>query len=80
MNEIKGTITAHANMNVTIGNRSAIGANISLSSIKSSDYETLRNKPSIEDVPLIGNKTLTDFGDKTISLIEIQGILDRVFD
>ena len=80
MNEIKGTITAHANMRVAIGNRSAIGANISLSSINSSDYETLRNKPSIEDVLLIGNKTLTDFGDKTISLIEIQGILDRVFD
>lgn len=43
------------------------------------DYNMMTNKPSIEDVVLTGNKTLTDFGDVEISNTEIQNIIDSVF-
>lgn len=44
-----------------------------------SNYEALTNKPSIEGVVLIGDKSLTDFGEKPLSNIEIKTIFDRVF-
>lgn len=43
------------------------------------DYNLLFNKPSIDDVPLIGNKTLTEFGEREITNLEIQDIIDSVF-
>ena len=43
------------------------------------DYGALRNKPSIEGVVLEGDRLLTEFGETTLSNIEIKGIFDRVF-
>ena len=43
------------------------------------DYNLMTNKPSIEDVVLMGNKTMADFGDRELSNIEIQDIIDSVF-
>ena len=40
--------------------------------IASSDYESLRNKPSIEEVELVGNKELGDFGMGTASYYDIS--------
>ena len=39
------------------------------------NYQKLRNKPSIESVLLIGNKSLKDFGIDKISNTEIEDIL-----
>lgn len=44
-----------------------------------SDYNLLANKPSIDDVPLIGDKTLAEFGERGITNLEIQDIIDSVF-
>ena len=43
------------------------------------NYENLSNLPTIDDVTLIGNKTLTDFGDRAVSNMEIQEVIDNVF-
>jgi hypothetical protein len=44
-----------------------------------SDYNLLDNKPTIDDITLAGNKTLSDFGDVAISNLEIQDVIDSVF-
>lgn len=43
------------------------------------DYEPLRNHPYINDEEVIGHKTFEDYGDHTLSNIEIKAIFDRVF-
>ena len=43
------------------------------------NYNALTNKPSINEVELIGNKTFDELGDHTLSNIEIKSIFDRVF-
>lgn len=40
-----------------------------------SDYERLNNKPSIEDVTLIGNKTFEDLGLESIDNTELMDLL-----
>lgn len=39
------------------------------------DYEKLSNKPSIEDVTLIGNKTFDELGMSEASNLDIEAIL-----
>lgn len=47
--------------------------------VHTDNYEELYNKPSINEVELIGNKSFEDLGDKTLTNIEIKSIFDRVF-
>lgn len=51
----------------------AIGVNSGISGTK--DYEKLYNKPRIEDVELIGNKTLPEIGVGRITNFEIESII-----
>lgn len=43
------------------------------------DYEKLKNHPYINDEEVIGHKTFEDYGDHTLSNLEIKAIFDRVF-
>lgn len=43
------------------------------------DYEKLTNKPSINEVELVGNKTFEDLGDSPLKNLDIQAIFNRVF-
>lgn len=43
------------------------------------DYEQLTNKPSINAVELVGNKTFEELGDNPLTNTEIQAIFNRVF-
>lgn len=47
--------------------------------IVSGDYEKLRNRPQINEVELIGNKTFEELGDTPLSNLEIKAIFDNVF-
>lgn len=47
--------------------------------VHTDNYEELYNKPRINEVELIGNKSFEDLGDKTLTNIEIKSIFDRVF-
>ena len=44
------------------------------------NYNELSNKPSIEQVELIGNKNFSDLGLETMSNIEILTMFNEVFD
>lgn len=64
MTEIHGKILAHQEVNGGINSYQQLNGELN-DDVKDRlyrDYNLLRNKPSIEDVTLVGNKTLTDFG------------------
>ena len=66
--EINGQVTTKGNISGTLGMPMGVV-----------DYNLLTNKPSIEEVPLIGDKSLTDFGERGITNLEIQEIINHVF-
>ena len=47
--------------------------------VHTGDYNDLVNKPSINEVELVGDKTFEDLGDRTLTNTEIKRIFDRVF-
>lgn len=47
--------------------------------IATSNYNDLTNKPQINSVELIGNKSFEDLGDHNLTNLEIKAIFDRVF-
>ena len=61
----------------TEGNLSADFGNVI--QVHTDDYNDLLNKPSINEVELIGNKTFEELGDHLLTNIEIKRIFDRVF-
>lgn len=50
-----------------------------ISVVENTDYEQLENKPSIEGVELVGDRTLGEFGERPLSNVEIKTVFDRVF-
>ena len=44
------------------------------------NYNELSNKPSIEQIELIGNKNFSDLGLETMSNMEILTMFNEVFD
>ena len=61
----------------TEGNLSADFGNVI--QVHTDDYNDLLNKPSINEVELVGNKTFEELGDHLLTNIEIKRIFDRVF-
>ena len=58
----------------------SINANFGNAQIVSTDdYEKLYNKPSINEVELVGNKSFEELGDHLLTNIEIKKIFDKVF-
>lgn len=68
-----GNINSSANLNLK-GVIGGVGTPIG-----TRDYEKLINKPSINGKELIGNLDFGDLGDDGISTIEINEIVDEVF-
>lgn len=63
---LKGTLTASSKNVINV----AAGASIS-----ETNYERLKNKPSIEGVKLIGDKTFEELGLESIDNSELMGLL-----
>ena len=47
--------------------------------VVTSDYERLQNLPSINNVPLTGNKQLQELGISELSNSEIEELLEREY-
>lgn len=73
MNDIELTLSSDSgqlNLVTDVLEVSGSGVEMSLSAPQiiggTTDYERLRNKPTIEDVELVGNKKLAEFGIQRI--------------
>lgn len=65
MNKLVGTISAVKHIKGSLSMPKSID-----------DYGELKNKPTIESIELIGNKSLKDFGIDKITNEEIENILE----
>lgn len=63
---LSGTITSPKTITATIGSSNIGGT---------SNYEDLVNKPTIESVELVGNKTFIDLGLDSIDVKDINNLL-----
>lgn len=79
MDKLYGSVIQKKEINGSVTQKGELNGVLGMPSRGASDYNLLNNKPSIEDVTLIGNKTLADFGDRDISNLEIQSIINSVF-
>ena len=64
--QLTGSITMPRTITATIGSSNIGGT---------SNYEDLANKPSIESVELVGNKTFVDLGLESIESSDIDNLL-----
>lgn len=78
------TISVNASLTpLEIGASSAVSGNLSAEAALATNvehslvmnYNTLQNKPQVNSVELVGNKTLPEIGVDTISNIELENIL-----
>ena len=79
MDRVNGKVVTKQNVNGKVNTKQSISGRVDMPSGGARDYNLLSNKPSIEDVTLVGNKSMSDFGDRHISNLEIQEIIDSVF-
>lgn len=76
--KIELTIKAQNKINLNIPENKKLSLDISRSGGGGS-YPPLTQKPSVNDVVLLGNKTFEDLGDHILTNIEIKTLFDRVF-
>lgn len=79
MDRVNGRVITKQNVSGKVTTKQSISGKVSMPSGGAKDYNLLSNKPSIEDISLIGNRTMSDFGDRHLSNLEIQSIVDSVF-
>lgn len=79
MDKLNGSIRSKGTISGGVRSRGSISGDVRVYQKLVHDYNDLENKPSIEDVTLIGNKVMSDFGDRTISNFEIKDIINRAF-
>ena len=76
--KIELTIKAQNKINLNIPENKKLSLDISRSG-GGGAYPPLTQKPSVNDVVLLGNKTFEDLGDHILTNIEIKTLFDRVF-
>ena len=76
---IKTSIQTTKRIDAKIGVNKPINAKIGKSVSGATSYPPLADKPQINDITLVGNKSIEDLGVSTMTNIEIKEIFDRVF-
>ena len=74
-NELIGTIETEASLVGTIETEASLVGTIGEQGSTTTNYNNLINKPSIESVELLGDKTFNDFGLLPMTLEEIENLL-----
>ena len=74
MNEITLDIQGKQGIDLSVAGESALSLEIGRAS-GTSNYEALVNKPSIEDVTLVGNKTFKQLGLEAMTQQEIDQMI-----
>lgn len=75
--QLKGSLTGEENLNGKIDSEAPLKGKLNISNSGTRDYEKLRNKPQINGVELIGNKSLEDLGieaDKNFYFVQNEAL------
>ena len=76
---IKTSIQTTKRIEAKIGTNKPINAKIGKTVSGATSYPPLAEKPQINDITLIGNKSFEELGIQTMTNLEIKEIFDRVF-
>lgn len=79
--KLKATATQAVPVKVQVQGGQPVPMRLSVarSVVPARDYNDLINKPSINEVELVGNKTFEELGDSPLTNAEIRTIFGRVF-
>lgn len=74
--DFTATFTETENLSASMHDSDSLGAQFgSTQFVHTDDYNDLVNKPQIENVTLVGNKTMKQLGVDTLSVQDIEKIL-----
>lgn len=77
---LSGTLSGKPTLSGELSGRSALYGNLSVLPVGGTkNYEKLTNKPKIESVELIGDKSFEDLGVRDVTNMELQSMLDNIF-
>ena len=76
---IKTSIQTTKRIDAKVGTNKPINASIGKSVSGATSYPPLTDKPQINDVILLGNKSFEDLGISDMSNLEIKEMFDRIF-
>ena len=77
---IKATFRESENMNALFSENDSMVANFGeMTFIRTDNYDDLLNKPQINGVELMGDKSFEDLGDTPLTNLEIKAIFDSIF-
>lgn len=80
MATFKANFSEEKKMKATFSESSGMSAKFGSSQvIETGDYEALSNKPKINGVTLIGDRSFEDLGEESLTNMEIISIFNRVF-
>lgn len=78
-NKLIGTINADNSLHGTLSSNSLKGQVASGGTYtETKNYEDLTNKPQINEVELMGNKSFEDLGSSKLTNIEIDNIINSI--
>lgn len=76
MSAFKASFRDNNIFNASFSNEDSFNARFgNIQRVETDDYEKLYNKPSIEDVTLVGNKTFKQLGLEAATVQEVEEIL-----
>lgn len=73
-----GNISTNQGLIGNLNNNSLIGNTQPVMVKSEKDYEKMKNKPQINDVELVKNKTLEDLNVNKLTNIEIENIINSI--
>lgn len=77
---IKANFRESENMTASFGENDSVAANFGeMTFVHTDDYDDLLNKPKINGVELMGDKSFDDLGDTPLTNLEIKAIFDNIF-
>ncbi len=76
---VAGSVISKQEVTGNVVGKQTVTGKLGMPTMGVTDYNMLTNKPSIENVTLVGDKSIPEFGDRTITNLEIQSIINNVF-
>ena len=77
---LTATLTGEATLSAQLNEEATLSARLNVpSSVVSSNYDELTNKPKVNGVELIGDRSFEDLGETTMTNLEIKEAFDREF-
>jgi len=77
-NTLKGTISSSSSLNGSISSNASLNGNLEGNQAGITSYDKLDDKPQINNVTLVNNKSFCDLGAKSLTNMEIESLINSI--